>query len=123
LWETAAALRFNAVGWQGSTVDQDGEALIQGVDLDSALPNFKPNLVTLDVEGAELKALRGMERSILKYTPHLAVSIYHRPDDWWVLPIYIRNLIQDNRLEYSLFLRVHHPSAFDVCLYAAPERK
>jgi hypothetical protein len=111
-------LRFNSGRDADSVVDPDGDVLIQGIDLDSALPNFKPNLITLDVEGAELKALKGMEGAILKYRPHLAVSIYHRPDDWWTIPIYIRNLSRNNSLEYDLFLRIHNLSALDSLLYA-----
>ena len=118
LWETAEALRFTSGRGADSAVDSDGDALIQGVDLDSALPNFAPNLITLDVEGAELKALEGMRRTIVKHRPNLAISIYHRPDDWWILPQWLYAVNQAYTLQYTLYLRVHAALATDAILYA-----
>jgi FkbM family methyltransferase len=122
LWEKTEALRFNSGRGTDSAVDPDGDVLIQGVDLDSALPTFKPNLITLDVEGAELKALEGMRRTITKYRPNLAISIYHCPDDWWRIPLWIYALNQHHNLTYELNLRVHASLATDAILYAVDSR-
>lgn len=118
LWSKVEALRFSAGRGADSLVDPDGTVLIQGLDLDSALPTFAPNLITLDVEGAELEALQGMERSIIKSQPHLAISIYHCPDDWWRLPLWLNNINESQNLAYRFYLRVHGPLATDVIIYA-----
>lgn len=37
--------------------------------------------VKLDIEGYGVRALRGMEKTILKYRPVLSLSIYHSPEE------------------------------------------
>ena len=118
LWEKTEALRFNSGRGADSLIGSDGNALIQGVDLDSALPNFKPNLITLDIEGAEIKALEGMKRTIVRNRPYLAISMYHCPDDWWRIPMYVQSLCQNNNLKYKLYFSVHYSAAADALLYA-----
>ena len=70
--------------------------------------------VKLDVEGQELNVLRGMQKSIKKHKPKLAVCIYHKYEDLWVLPKYIKSLVP----EYNLFVRHHSTGLFGKILYA-----
>lgn len=37
----------------------------------------KIDFIKMDIEGAELEALRGMEKSLKKYKPHLVIASYH----------------------------------------------
>jgi len=39
------------------------------------------DFLKLDVEGAELDALRGGLNSILRFRPKMAISLYHKPND------------------------------------------
>lgn len=87
------------------------------VSLDEALPLFAPNLVKLDVEGAEERALEGAVGLIRRYRPGLAVSVYHRPADLWRLPA----LIDEWGLGYRLFLRSYGFNGFDTVCYASPD--
>jgi len=50
------------------------------------------DFIKLDVEGAELNALRGAEKTIRTFRPRLAVSVYHREDDLISIPEYLRGL-------------------------------
>jgi len=61
----------------------------------------KVDFIKMDIEGAELQALKGAEECIRKFRPKLAISIYHKPEDFWTIPKYIADL----GMEYRFALR------------------
>ena len=68
----------------------------------------------MDIEGAELNALKGAEQTIRKSHPTLAISIYHSDQDLLEIPLYILSL----GLDYNYYIR-HHGVAFaEVVFYA-----
>ena len=50
----------------------------------------KINFLKLDVEGSEMATLRGARNSIDRFKPKLAISIYHKPDDFFEIINYIK---------------------------------
>ena len=121
LWPCGVAaqtelLAFSAGQGEGSSLTAEGGTLIPCVALDDALPGFRPNLIKMDIEGAEPDALRGAESLIRQYHPGLAICVYHRPGHLWEIP----QLIARWRLGYRFYLRAHGYSDFDVVLYALP---
>lgn len=71
------------------------------------------NCIKLDVEGAELLALKGGEKMIRETHPKLIICLYHKPQDMWEIPMYIKKLVP----EYQLYL-AHSSSQFtDTILY------
>lgn len=79
--------------------------------------SLKIDFIKLDIEGAELQALQGAANTIMRDQPVLAISAYHRPQDLWMLPKYIRKLCP----EYRIFFRQHHLNSFELVLYAISE--
>lgn len=57
-------------------------------------------LIKMDIEGAELAALQGAERTIRSHRPKLAVAVYHNEDDFTRIPAYLQGL----GLGYEFFL-------------------
>lgn len=114
LWSTATQLRFNSDGGTGSGISDDGAQVIQCARLDDALADFRPTLVKMDIEGAEVEALHGAERTIRESRPDLAICVYHRPDHLWTIPL----IVEEWGLRYRLTLRVHCHAGFEVVLYA-----
>jgi FkbM family methyltransferase len=49
----------------------------------------KVDFVKMDIEGAELSALKGAAGTIRKFHPKLAISLYHKPTDIFEIPIFI----------------------------------
>jgi FkbM family methyltransferase len=47
------------------------------------------SFIKLDVEGAEMAALRGAKESIRRFKPKLAISLYHKPDDLFEIILHI----------------------------------
>jgi FkbM family methyltransferase len=113
------ACRIGFVEGQGGASHLDEEAVerITCVALDESLPDFRSNLIKMDIEGAELLALSGAAQSIATARPALAISLYHHPEHLWRIPF----LIDDWALGYRFYLRGHGESSFDLVLYALPD--
>lgn len=58
------------------------------------------DFIKMDVEGAELCALRGAEGTMQRFRPTLAISIYHKEADLVDIPVYLDEL----HLDYEFFL-------------------
>ena len=79
--------------------------------------NEKITIIKMDIEGAEYAALKGAERTIKKYSPRLAISIYHNPEDYWR----IFELIYEYSKDYKFAVRHHQNNHLDTVLYAWKE--
>ena len=92
---------------------------IRVVDLDSFVQDEETvvNLVKMDIEGSEIEALKGAQRTLSEQKPKLQISIYHRPDDLWKIPLLINNINSD----YKFYLGHHSQHLFDTVLYATGE--
>lgn len=112
----AQTLRFSAEGAGSSHLQADGAAMVQAIGLDEAFPAFAPNLLKMDIEGAEPQALEGAMETIARHRPGLAISVYHRPEHLWTIPLDLSRRL-DN---YDFFLRAHSHNSFDLVLYARP---
>jgi FkbM family methyltransferase len=60
----------------------------------------KIDFIKMDIEGAELNALKGAIRTIKKYKPKLAITSYHSLNDFVEIPLWIENL----GLGYKIYL-------------------
>lgn len=111
-------LRFHATGNMAASVSDEGEVEVEVVPVSEVVEaGGRTVYVKYDVEGAEWEALRGSEALIKEARPLLAVSVYHRPDDLWQLPLYLKSLDPG----YRLALRTQGEDGMDVICYAVPE--
>jgi FkbM family methyltransferase len=113
-------LRFSSGHGEASLLKEGGESMIQCVSLDESAPTFAPNLIKMDIEGAEPQALLGAQQTILRYHPTLAISIYHHPAHLWTLPLQIYEFAKVSNLNYKYALRLHGHNGFDTIFYAIP---
>jgi FkbM family methyltransferase len=96
-------------------IGETGNISVQCVSLDDVLPDFAPNFIKMDIEGAEPEAILGARHIISKYHPCLAICLYHRPEHLWQIPF----LLDEWKLGYRFYMRQHH-SMFEFVLYALP---
>ena len=77
------------------------------------------DFIKFDVEGMEAEALNGCSRLIMECEPDLLVSMYHKSEDMYVLPLLVKKLNPN----YALILRrLPYIPAWDLNLYAIKNR-
>ncbi|MBD5641489.1 MAG: FkbM family methyltransferase [Desulfovibrio sp.] len=69
--------------------------------------------IKLDVEGAELSALKGAEKVIQRDLPRLIICLYHKPADLHEIPLYLHEIAP----EYKFRLAHSSPGFTDTILY------
>ena len=118
VWNEKTTLKFSAGDGGASAISSTGDTEINTVTLNEALAGERVTFIKMDIEGAELNALKGAENIIRLNSPKLAISVYHKSDDIIRIPEFILSL----SLDYKLFLR--HQTGFygDTILYAAPKK-
>ena len=76
------------------------------------------DFLKLDIEGLELAALQGAEKTLREFRPKLAISLYHKFTDLFEIPAFIESL----GLHYNLYLDHYTIHSEETVLYgtAAP---
>ncbi len=114
---------FNSSGSRGSGAEgsnKRGKPSIVSIRRIDSFNFENVDLIKYDVEGDEYEAIIGSVNTINKYSPALSVSVYHRSEDIFKLPILIKKLCPD----YRLYLRrVPCIPAWDISLIAVPNDK
>ncbi|MFL6734419.1 MAG: FkbM family methyltransferase [Sphingomicrobium sp.] len=116
-WSSTTQLSFASDNSMGSCLSDEGNVTIQCVAIDDLIHGEPINLVKLDVEGAEIETIKGMERNIRDQRPNLLVSAYHTPGHLFE----IAQLLDGWQLGYRFHLRVHEFNTFGVVLYCLRE--
>ena len=114
VWSSSDILRFNARGDSASYIAENGQTEIPVKSLDDVIWKDSPTFIKMDIEGAEIEALRGSRRIIEEFRPKLAICIYHRPEDLFEIPLLIRKM----RKDYRLLVRQYSNSRFETVCYA-----
>ncbi len=120
LWSQRSRLRFSNPNQTGAgtpgSLDNDGPMEVDVVSLDGLLPDTQITFMKMDVEGAEMEALRGAAGTIRRNRPKLAVSVYHKRNDIFEIPLFIHQLHPG----YRFYLRHHSTTFNETVLYAVP---
>lgn len=99
-----------------SSFDHRGQTQVEVEAIDNLL-SIETNPITfikMDIEGSELEALKGSSAIIQKDKPKLAICVYHKANDLFAIPEFIKSL----RSDYKFYLRNHQMIPEDTVLYA-----
>jgi FkbM family methyltransferase len=109
-------LYFKAAGAAACIVDNEKDASykVPVVNIDSIKACREATWIKMDIEGAEMDALRGAADTIKRNHPKLTICIYHSDEDMIRIIEYIHELVP----EYKLYVRHHSRSSVETVLYA-----
>lgn len=129
LWDRQEVLRFPVdetgmiVGAKPGGTDPAGRILsVRCLPLDDLILERdidRIDLVKMDIEGAEPRALKGMRQAIRSLRPQVAVCVYHQPDHMWTIPAMLMSWLTD----YRFYLRHYSPVRFECVFYAIPAER
>jgi FkbM family methyltransferase len=121
LWsKSGQMLSFNmsGPGTRVSTADQTKDRMqVESISIDDLSEEVgKIDFIKMDIEGAELEAMKGAARTITQHRPKLAISLYHNLSDFITIPAFLRSL----DVSYDYYLK--HPTTYDreTVLFASP---
>jgi FkbM family methyltransferase len=110
-------LKFDVSG-SSSKISEEGEVIIHVDRLDDIIKE-KVTFIKMDIEGAEGKAIDGAKETIKAYHPKLAISVYHKKDDFWKIPEQILNIRDD----YNIYLRHYTEGISETIMFFIPSTK
>ena len=114
LWSEETMLYFEETGNAASRISKEKTgASIKTVALDNCVAD-PVTFIKMDIEGAELEALKGSREILKRYRPRLAISLYHKKEDFVEIPAYIKELVP----EYKLYIRLYSNASVETVLYA-----
>lgn len=114
LSDKPAVLRFSSSG-SCSMVSDEGSEKIHVKRLDDLIDE-PISFLKMDIEGAEIPAIRGAANLIKKFKPKLAISVYHRKHDIFEIPELILSIDAD----YKLFLRHYTEGVDETVMFFVP---
>ncbi|MBR5486299.1 MAG: FkbM family methyltransferase [Oscillospiraceae bacterium] len=115
---TEEVLYFASRGGRHSSLDKEKGKPTQANSLDNVREGKRVSFINMDVEGAEKEAINGCKQTILKYQPKMLISIYHRTEDMFAIPLQVRDINPN----YKFYMRHYrYIPAWDTNLYCISE--
>ena len=125
-WSHRETLLFDGSGNRNATLISKGLEVnrppktveVDAESLDNILGGEGVDYIKFDVEGAEKEAIEGASRTIEKHRPALVISLYHRSEDMFDLPL----MIHEKFPGYRFYMRRReYIPAWDTVLVAVRE--
>ncbi|MEG1392906.1 MAG: FkbM family methyltransferase [Christensenellaceae bacterium] len=119
LFHAAAANKDGKIGFEenagrNSVCSEQSETQVSACTIDKILDKKQATYIKYDVEGKEISALEGTRHTIMQNKPKLCVSAYHRNEDLFAIPLYIKNI----RADYRVYVRkCTYIPAWDIQFY------
>ena len=122
LWNISGEEILYSLNGPATSLNRDhrGSLLVSTLSIDDFVKEkelTRVDFIKMDIEGSELKALHGAEQTLRDFRPTLAISIYHKDDDFVEIPSYLENL----NLGYEFYLDHFTIYRSETILFASPK--
>lgn len=91
----------------------EGVTEIETVALDEVLAGKKITFIKMDIEGAEYEALLGARKLIAENRPRMAISVYHKYEDF----VTLANLVLEMHPDYRISFRHYGFDELETIMY------
>ena len=91
----------------------EGVEEIESVALDDVLEGKKITFIKMDIEGAEYEALLGARKLIMENRPRMAISVYHKFEDF----VTLANLVLEMHPDYRIAFRHYGFDDLETVMY------
>lgn len=119
VWHERAVLSYGneekSSGEAYSMLKTSNQNQVTADRLDHILAGEKVTFIKMDIEGAELNALKGACGILKEQHSKLAVCLYHKLEDLWEIPMFVQSVSKN----YRMGIRHHYAYGFEgTVLYA-----
>jgi len=108
-------LNFSNEKGLSSSIDENGSSSIYVSTVDDIFNLNGKTFLTMDIEGAEIDALKGAKNFIVHNKPYMAISVYHYPHHLWDILLYLHSINPN----YKFKLRNYSGFTYESVLYAS----
>lgn len=108
-------LKFDTESGSASSISENGTVTIE-VDTLDVMVSEKVSFIKMDIEGGESMAIEGMKNHILNDHPKMAISVYHKVDDFWK----ILEQILAIRDDYDIYMRHYTEGTDETVMFFMP---
>lgn len=112
-YSKAGIIGFSSEEKGMSTISIEEENVVETDTIDTILGGDKATFIKMDIEGGELEALIGAKKQIRNNKPRLAICIYHKQEDFWTIPQYIKTLNPN----YKFYIKTHSKMPTELVLF------
>jgi len=91
----------------------EGVEEIETVALDDVLEGKRITFIKMDIEGAEYEALLGARKLIMENRPRMAISVYHKFEDF----VTLANLVLEMHPDYRIAFRHYGFDELETIMY------
>lgn len=115
-WSRRTRLRFDEVRQGMISVHESPDGSLEAARIDDFFDE-PVHFMKMDIEGAELEALRGASRMIKTFKPDLALAAYHKPSDFLELIDFV-SACGYEKTRYKFALGHYSDCSDDTIVYA-----
>ena len=109
----------NSTSISANRTTKKGQCKITCTSLDEEISG-KVTMIKMDIEGDEKRAIKGCKQHIIKDTPKLLISIYHKNEHYFELA----RMINQYNKNYNFYLRNYGGELYptEIVLFAIPKK-
>jgi FkbM family methyltransferase len=122
VWDSCGELEFNdnTVSEKGSGGEGKVNFVVESVTIDKFCETHSiatVDVIKMDLEGAEPRAIRGMMNTVAKHRPQLAICVYHGKDQCFDIPCGLMNDLHN----YNFYFDTYFVDTGESVLYCIPK--